>query len=221
MDYKKKYLKYKYKFIQLKNKYNLSLPYIDQLKNYYPSYKSDFKNTYYDHTYSNHKITYGEMEYDGLDTLLNYLSNYSFNSFIDIGSGRGKLCLYMASIPTIIKSIGIELVKERHDDALELKSKLSNYPEILKVEFINGDFIEYDFRKLNLTKVLIWISNLCFDQEITNKIFNKILSELPSKTIIACSKSHDFNNPKIKKLDEISVKMTWSKNSNIYIYEIN
>jgi len=214
IDYKKKYLKYKQKFLQLKDK----LPYIDQLKNYYPSYKSDSK---YNSTYSNHKITYGEMDYDGLDTLLNYLSNYSFNSFIDIGSGRGKLCLYMASISSIIKSIGIEIVKERHDDALELKSKLSNYEETLKVDFINGDFVEYDFKKLNLTKVLIWISNLCFDQEITNKIFNKILSELPSKTIIACSKSHDFDNPKIKKLDQISVKMSWSQDSNIYIYEIN
>lgn len=215
MDYKNKYLKCKKKYLQIKTKL-----FVNELKKLYPSCKHDLNLL---NNYANYKITYGEMDYDGFDSIINFpdLSNYSFESFIDIGSGRGKICLYASSMTSIKKSIGIELVKERHDDALNLKSQLSMYPEILKVNFINGDFFDYNFSNFNLTNVLVWISNLCFEQETTNKLFIKLLDELPSKTIIACSKQHMIDNLKIKKIGEISIKMSWSNNSMIYLYQIN
>ena len=85
--------------------------------------------------------------------------------------GRGKICLYATAIPTINKSIGIELVTERHNDAIKLKTKLLKYPETSKVEFINNNFLNYNLDAIKSLKVLVWISNLCFDQETTNSIF--------------------------------------------------
>ena len=77
--------------------------YISELKELYPLCKHDWilskndNNTNYD----GHKIVYGEMSYEGIETLYSITSTPSnsiknkFDAFIDIGSGRGKLCLYI------------------------------------------------------------------------------------------------------------------------------
>ena len=94
MNYKLKYLKYKSKYLELKGRYykfNLkesSYDFITELKKLYPSSKHDDASLH--DKYENHKITYGEMDYNGFDDVIDYLSKHSFDCFIDIGSGRGK-----------------------------------------------------------------------------------------------------------------------------------
>ena len=79
------------------------------------------------------------MNYEGIELLYNYLITNYFtilpHCFLDVGSGRGKLCLYMAEKQNIDRSIGIELVEIRIQDALRLKEDL-RYPTYTnKVEF--------------------------------------------------------------------------------------
>jgi hypothetical protein len=218
MDYKKKYIKYKIKYLnKLKQLKGGEIHnYIYKLKTLYPSCKHD---NGLQEEYKSYKITYGEMEYEGFDMLYDYLNNqYEINNFIDIGSGRGKICLYAISKDKINSAVGIEIVTERYEDAIKLKSNLSEYKFSEQVQFINGCFNDYDFREHNNT--LIWISNLCFNQETTNAIFNKIISEIGKNSIIACSKKHDFEHNNIVFIENLSVKMSWSSNSNIFIYKI-
>jgi hypothetical protein len=150
--------------------------------------------------------------------------------FIDFGSGRGKLPLFMGD--KVEKSIGIELVTERHEDAIKLKEKLSKeYSEITnKVTLLNEDMFEY-LKTINkdtfASPVLIWISNLCFGDKITTDLFNQLIEKMPSGSIIGSSKIPTIIPPGIEPItipgnedNKISVSMSWSEMSTIYVYKI-
>ena len=198
--------------------------YMNKLKIHYPSCKYDgsLSNSLFS-KYSEHKITYGEMNYEGLEKLYKKVLNHNskINTFIDIGSGRGKLCLFMAAIEKIKKSIGIELVKERFDDALELKEKLL-FEYSNKVTFINSNVFEVNFKSLinDNSQVFVWFSNLCFEQSTTDSIFKKLSEELPTNSIICCSKKLNDTNIKLTFIESLQIEMSWSKESVVYIYKI-
>jgi hypothetical protein len=226
MDYKQKYIKYKQKYLFLKKSIKKleggnNENYHNKLKKLYPNIVRDSV------IQSDRNFTYGEMTYEGIETLNNIL-NIAFNCFIDIGSGRGKLPLWYAGLSGVKKTIGIEIVEERHNDALKLKSDLDEFNDITsKVDLICDDIFNIDLSYLHDSdlKILIWISNLCFSQELTDRIFNKLVIELPSGTIIACSKEVSLSLPKIQKYyinnnNIIDIKMTWSDKSQVYLYSI-
>ena len=196
--------------------------YVEKLKQLYPSCRFDgaVAKTDCDADYSGHNITYGEMEYDGIQQLYEYASSQSnsgIDAFIDVGSGRGKLCMYMASKPAITTVMGIELVSQRHDDAIQLKTSLkSRYAN--KVEFINSDVLSVDLRPFSKRKVFVWFSNLCFEQSTTNDVFQKLADELPKGSILCCSKAP---LPEIGHLiTTLTIPMSWSKTSQVYVYEL-
>ena len=195
--------------------------YLKELMDLYPSTKKD--TTDLRKSYNDHTITYGEMDYNGMDKLLKHLQNQNikFRNFIDVGSGRGKLPLQVASLPNVKKSIGIEIVKERHNEAQELKQKLKEFKQITdKVVLINNDFNKIELSQYINKKTLVWISNLCFPQELTNIIFQKLLGILPSGSIIACSKEHFLQSSKLFNLGNLRIPMSWNKSSNIFIYRV-
>jgi hypothetical protein len=181
--------------------------FLDQLKIKYPNCKYDVNRD--SHLYVGHDIVYGEMEYSGIQKLYNHLKKYNIDTFIDVGSGRGKLCMYMAAQPKIKYVMGVELVKERHDDAMKLKSEL---PEEIskKVELLNKNILDVDLKLEGC--VFVWFSNLCFHKSITDTIFKK-LQELPKGSIICCSKKPNDNN-----VESIVIEMSWSKTSEVFIY---
>ncbi|MCJ7801685.1 MAG: hypothetical protein MUP82_04940 [Candidatus Marinimicrobia bacterium] len=194
---------------------------IEKLKQLYPVCKHDGGSI--DHNlYQGHKITYGEMEYTGIQQLYTYLSehyNSKINSFIDIGSGRGKLCMYMAAQPKIKHVLGVELVKQRHDDAEVLKSQLqSSYAE--KVVLLNKNVLELDFSNYANRQIFVWFSNLCFDQTTTNDIFIKLKTDLPAGTLICCSKTPEAGAGIGESLGSVVIPMSWSQTSAVYVYKL-
>lgn len=231
--YYQKYLKYKTKYLKLKFQKGGNDDYISELQKLYPECIHD-KTILKDaekYSKSGYATTYGEMDYQAIEKYNKlFNSDNKIDYFIDFGSGRGKLPLYMADTVNK-KSIGIELVTERHDDAIKIKKTLSeSYPDITnKVELINDDMFKY-LEKINKdtfeTPVLIWISNLCFGDEITEKLFSELIKKMPSNSIIGSSKipSKIPDGIDAVKLESdsnlISVPMSWSKTSNIHIYKI-
>ena len=236
INWKNKYLKYKSKYTQLKIKYNnqqnqqnqqnYTQEYFDTLKNLYPSCVKKSNES------GETTETYGEMEYIGIEKL-NHIINPTnqLRYFIDIGSGRGKLPCWFAGIDGIIKSIGIEIVNSRHLDGLELVKNLSkkflNITNKIELEF--GSVQNYNLGQMvsNNPDTLIWISNLCFGEELTNLIFTQILNQMPKGTKICCSKkpvnindSNTVNKLKIN-LDILHIQMSWWSNlSDVYVCEI-
>jgi hypothetical protein len=200
-----------------RNRNMTSKVFVNLLKKLYPSCKHDKS---LNSLYENHKITYGEMEYNGIEQLYKTIKNINpkVDCFIDIGSGRGKLCMYMASQPKIKNVLGIEIVKERYEDAEELKSKLkSEFSN--KVTLLNKNVLEISFKDYLPTEglVFVWFSNLCFDQEITDSIFSKMREELPKGSIICCSQCP--NTKDLDNIPSIKIPMTWSV-STVSIYRL-
>jgi len=165
------------------------------------------------------------MDYEGLARLFKHVRglNAGINTFIDVGSGRGKLCLYMTGAAKIKKTIGIELVKSRHEDALCLQNKMpGDYAKNAK--FINASVFDVDLES-ELPEdscVFVWFSNLCFEQSTTNDIFNKLARELPVGSIICCSKIYSTDKTEktsLKFIESIPIEMSWSKTSNVHIYK--
>jgi len=216
--------------------------FVNALKKIYPACKHDESQQH--ELYDGHKITYGEMDYEGLARLFKHVQKMSpqINTFIDVGSGRGKLCLFMASSAKIKKAIGIELVKARHEDALCLQNKVPG--EYAKnVNFINANVFDVDLESEipEDPYVFVWFSNLCFEQNTTNDIFDKLAKELPAGSTICCSKIYSTDKiyseskstdakiystdeksgdkTSLKFIESIPIEMSWSKTSNVHIYK--
>uniref|UniRef100_A0A6C0AYW3 DOT1 domain-containing protein n=1 Tax=viral metagenome TaxID=1070528 RepID=A0A6C0AYW3_9ZZZZ len=173
------------------------------IKKKYPKIKYIFTDK---DKYSNYKITYGEMTYNGIDKLYKSLDS-KFEYFLDLGSGNGHLCLYMAEKPEIKKSVGIEIVTERYEFANTLKTD--------NVSFINDDILNINIKDLFDKPVFVWWSNLCFSKESIDKIAQKLLSELKPGSIICCSNPINYKLHNKKK-----AQMSWGKNSEVYIYKL-
>jgi hypothetical protein len=189
--------------------------YINKLKGLYPSCKYDEQNT----LYFNHK-TYGEIEYEGIQKIYNYVKkkyNRSIDCFMDIGSGRGKLCLYMAAEPDIKKVLGVELMKERHDDAIKLKSELkSEYAD--KVVLLNKNVLKIDFEDYQHSNIFVLFNNLAFNDQLTDKIYDKLEKELPKGTILCCTRPPNKGIDIL--LNYIQVKASWDNECEIFFYRL-
>lgn len=202
--------------ITLKNK-----NYINQLKKIYP-------HTKYDSATYNHDIyntVYGEMIYEGMENMIQGLKEHNVNqckNFMDLGCGRGSICLYMASKPNIKNSIGVELVKDRFDDAIQLKNQLGENRYTSKLQFYNDDMFQYlNDHPIDKHPYLIWISNLLFSEELTNKIYEELIKKLPNQSIV-CSSKHptEYDQAHCQPLTDITVPMSWTNHSDIHAYKI-
>lgn len=193
--------------------------YVNQLKKLYPLCKHDDKSQTCEQ-YNGHDIVYGEMTYEGIETLYTSVSKYAIPEyFLDVGSGRGKLCLFMASKPNIVKSIGIELVTSRVDDAEKLKKSLIRSKFAKKCEFINANIFDVSISDKINRPAFVWFSNLCFDPSLTERIYLKLVDELPIGSIICSSKIPENTPVKLKSLGSMQVGMSWNESSNVYMYQ--
>lgn len=165
-----------------------------------------------------YNTTYGEMEISGIEKLYNHLKPMnSFDCFMDLGSGKGKICMYMAKQPDIKQVVGIELVDERHEEALQLMKTLK--PEdAQKVSLQLNDIFKVSLKKYKDMNTFIWISSLCFPQDVVNNIFKKIKKELKEGTIICCSKTPTVNIGKL--IGTLTVPQTWNKDHLVSIYKM-
>jgi tRNA G46 methylase TrmB len=192
---------------------------VSTIKKYYPVAKFDTVDNKIKYEINDNKITYGEITYEGMDNLYENLNLKNVNCFIDIGSGRGKLCFYMATKPNIKHVLGIEIVEERHNDALEIMKKIDEN-EMSKIDLVNDDIFNLNFNMYSHLNTCIYLSNLCFTESITNKIFQKIHDEFPKGTIICFSKKSDFVVKLFTFVEIIKVSMSWDSDSSIYIYKL-
>lgn len=219
IDYYAKYNKYKKKYNDLKKtqKGGMVGDIIDVQKLYVELGKTNNKvgdKTKEIFESSGNSSTYGELTKEGMDKMLDGIVTKG-KTFIDMGSGLGKTVIW-AAIKGFQKSIGIELAKERHDAATSIQNSLS---DIYKnnITFINDSFFDapVDFSSIDI----VWISSLCFPNEIMGKIANKLNNDLKKGAIVFSSK--EINAPKLVPSGTMGVKMTWNENSNVHKYIVS
>ena len=202
--------------------------YIYDLKELYPLCEHDSEKEKEKAKYPEHSITYGEMTYDGIETLYERVRplfqqrGAEMKAFLDVGSGRGKLSLYMAAKEEIDSSVGIELVESRVDDAERLLNQLSARHRVFtdKVKFLNDDIFNIDLEDLDQGPTFVWFSNLCFDNKTTDGIYKKLVQELPRDSVICSSKAPTKITNKMKQCEPATIPMSWNQASQVYIFQV-
>ena len=120
------------------------------------------------------------------------LNLQKFNSFIDLGSGDGKITL-IASL-FCKQSDGIEIDDELHEKALEMKEEL----KIKNVNFHHNDFNEHSIKDYD-------IAFINPDKPMERGTEEKLLKELNGKLILY---GHHFHPKALKKEKSFTVDNT-------------
>jgi len=224
-NYYNKYIIYKAKYLNLKNNLIqiggnddlLSSEEIDQLFDNRNGFGIDkIDENKYNNDYS--VSTYGELTGEGLLKVIEMCEKLEMNdlqerNFVDLGSGTGRVVLN-ASI-FFNKVFGVELSTKRHNIGSmilkENKNRLRN-----NIHLVNGNMYNLDCSKMDV----VYISSLCFTDVMMERLKEKLGGELKTGSLIFTSKEMDIEDDDNFKLEnELNVKMTWSDNSQLYIYK--
>ncbi|KAL7540126.1 hypothetical protein ACHAXR_010943 [Thalassiosira sp. AJA248-18] len=156
--------------------------------------------------------TYGEITSLGARQLFHHMgltkntANANMNSkpnyqFFDLGSGGGRLVLQShLELPSVFKSVGIELSPSRHNiavqtwenlvesgDALRIRKLaerswgMKTDSDISTVKLHEGDLFELDISQATH----LYLASLCFSEDMLERLVDKIAREGTSLQIVA------------------------------------
>lgn len=154
---------------------------------------------------SYYEMTYGEI----IDTshLYQIIEKHASISckdmyFYDFGSGYGNIVLQFQN--KFQKSIGIELVKERYDYAVEQNN------------FSNVNFLWKNFFSIFLQNpCIVLVNNLCFGTGTNKRLGNKLLNEMKSNDILLTTKK--INSLELYYITYYNIHCSWGQ-SELYVY---
>ena len=159
---------------------------------------------------SYYETLYGEIvDWGGMvKRIKEHISFSLYNAhFYDFGSGYGNLVAMLSKY--VKQSFGVEIVKERHQQAIQTYQ--NQYPN---ARFILGNFFEVPLQ----SPCILLLNNLCFGTGTNKRLSNKIKKELQKNDIIIVTKKISDLEKYLKNQYEISC--SWGK-SEIYIYSYN
>ena len=118
---------------------------------------------------SDSKFVYGEIRKAGVETIYKEISEYDgLDTFVDVGSGTGKICLHMSMISNFENIVGIEIVTERHLYAIELQQNLGR--DFDNVTFLNDDILKIEFER----PCVVFTNDVCFANQLTKIIWDSL-----------------------------------------------
>tara|TARA_B100000424_G_scaffold267469_1_gene260437 strand:- start:1277 stop:1816 length:540 start_codon:yes stop_codon:yes gene_type:complete len=159
---------------------------------------------------NNSSYIYGEVDYEHFINILKKLNLIIENyEFLDVGSGNGKLCIYVSNYYKI-NSVGIEIDTMRYKNSIELLENTDLYEY---VEFINCCFKNHFFGNFNL----LYCCNVVFEENENKLLYSKILNEFNGIFIL-----FEYDNSLLPYLYKREIINTsWQKNVMIYIFKKN
>ena len=176
--------------------------------------------------YTQYVTTYGEITEQGIHQCSKFFQKYlplekvqvQNRTFYDLGCGVGKFVIGMSFLHPQIRSIGIEVVKERVQEACIALSRVASKSIQQRCGFCEGSFLDPKFSYTNAC--YIFISNLCFREDTQRALVEKLGRELPMGAVLICSKALT-NAPEngFELKEEAQIPMTWTVNSQIRIYQ--
>ena len=118
---------------------------------------------------SDSKFVYGEIRKAGVETIYKEISEYDgLDTFVDVGSGTGKICLHMSMISNFENIVGIEIVTGRHLYAIELQQNLGR--DFDNVTFLNDDILKIEFER----PCVVFTNDVCFSNQLTKIIWDRL-----------------------------------------------
>jgi len=152
---------------------------------------------------------YGEITDIGTDVLIKSFPKYFNNPdgvFYDLGSGKGKLSMYIASNTPLKKVCGIELHTERCNES---KVKSKNL-KLNQLSFIESNFGDCDVSDATI----VYTDNICMPKPILTELYQ----HLPKGCLVIATTKFLTGGPRgLWKKTDIIEKKYISKRSNWYI----
>jgi len=202
----------------------------------------------------NSASTYGEITLLGARQLFHHmrLTNASDNQdfhFYDLGSGGGRLVIQSyLEVPTISKSVGIEMSPSRHEIATQTYNNLhvngdikiirdlarrsygiehNKDSEASGIELHEGDLFQLDISKATH----IYASSLCFSDQMMEMLVDKIEREATSLQVVASLRLLPLKETNKNALVKVGrnpwqewIEMSWTKARGegcpVYIYSV-
>jgi hypothetical protein len=159
----------------------------------------------------NYNSTFGFLKNNGFNQIIKmskkFFGDLSDKTFVDLGSGDGRIVIWASKY--FKKSIGIELSETRHNEAINIKSKIKNSENIT---FYNKDLLNHNYSDFDV----IFISSLLFPEHLIDKISLKIKNEVNSNTLVFSSRQLNIDED----YENISINQSWSDNSSLFLYKI-
>jgi predicted RNA methylase len=161
----------------------------------------------------NRSLLYGETLVKSVDVLLEKYIRPDDKVFYDLGSGKGNVVIQAALSGKFKKTIGIELVQERHAMSVEaLKRGQPFIPPETEVRFINGDFLSTDFSDGDI----IYITATAFSKKLIKNLQMRLNNLKPGTRLIITDKQLD--QKQFSLIDKVNLPMDYAE-SDFYIYE--
>lgn len=177
---------------------------------------------------------YGEILYESVLFLLDYLQLTEEDAFYDLGSGLGKLVFQVYLMTPVHKAIGIELSEsrcERSQKIMENGSKIFNscfifenqmrkrfgkepFPKVSgkKFELKQGNMLEADIEDATV----IFTCSTCFSDDCMRNLTNRLAELKDGLRVLTLHHLSEHKNFHLVKT--FYLPMTWSKNIPIYLY---
>ena len=160
----------------------------------------------------NSAMTFGTLEKTGLNDIINFYKekvsdNLSNKNFIDLGSGDGRVPIW-ASTYGFKNSDGVELSPLRHNIATNHLKKINSN----NINFYNNDILNHNISNYDL----MYMSSLCFNEDILKKIAEKIDIEGKINSMIVSSKEMPLKNYKL--IENLNLVQSWGGKNNGYVY---
>ena len=157
---------------------------------------------------TNSSFIYGEVDPLSIYQIVKkYYKNDNY--FIDIGSGCGKIVIYVCKYLNIFCD-GIEIDKNRYLKSLDLLENSNLYD---KIEFINDSFTNIYFG----TYDILYCCNLVFSSQDNDILYNKIETEF--KGIFILFDYGDILDQYL--IEDRIVRTNWNKKQHIFIFYKN
>ena len=156
--------------------------------------------------------TYGEILFPSLQALLNDLNLTKDDTFYDLGSGVGKVCI-QAALVTPAKVIGIELSSTRTAKAREaLKRIETNYHIKPKVEFKEENISDVVLKK----SAVIFTCSTCFSEKLLDEITEKCKNAPGTVRVLSLKALPGLTPIKVYQLP-----MTWTTKTAVHYYVLS
>ena len=170
----------------------------------------------------NSSFIYGEVNAKDIIDIIKMINSEeeqnSITTFLDIGSGCGKLILSLVLEFDNLYGTGIEIHKERYEYGMNILDTYGDYFENIntniheKIEFINEDFMKTYFGNYDC----LYCCNLVFTKEDNKKLYSKILHEFAGYVILF-NYNHELQ-PYLR--ETYFVNTSWEKKVSIFLFYI-
>lgn len=162
--------------------------------------------------------TYGEILYPSMESLLSVFNLCKQDVFVDLGSGLGKIAIYVFLRSQVQEVHGVEIIPELHDQALAAANRVyRELPEFFegnrKLIFTMGDFLKIPLEAASV----LFIGASCFSPAITYKLGEIINASTHIHTVLTLRPIPNLERLLFKKT--VRVECSWDT-ALCYIYTL-